>query len=535
MITLKRWVFNTTHHYSQRRAKMKTLEKKLGLVFVIGIFLAVSSLALAAEQVDPYREIGATPGYGTRVEFYEVPEGFPKFEERTRFIGNIRGTWNEMGLQYGKRAGDLIRFATDCEWGDKVKKFGREHLKEDLARYAKAIDEYSPKMTEFLKGIAEGASDEFAKSQYKGQVTDFERIILINVFASFNWMHPKPEFHKGKMTPIPKKTSMLIKKKKGIGCTGMALSGKSRGRLSSPTKNGETIITQNMDIGEYWPWGWNVAYVATPSDPDANVFWSISTAGMAGGNNMIVNEKGLAFALYYGGGSDDPYDFGIHWQPLYVYAIAYADNVGEAIELLTLGPPEYRARTGRKIVIHSGNWAYTVADPDKVAQVEVTAHRYTVRYPGDMNEAGNYLVYANFYGSNHYFDENNNRVDKPIGTVAPFGKQRYYTFDWHIRHHLGEIDADMAKRMQGIRFWYDKETGKKIEFLADGVTPLWQTQHTPCAYGCGGIMGVDIGGTMWGSQAILRKNGKTEIFWTKGRPCEWLGPWDRTDFSGYGK
>jgi hypothetical protein len=251
---------------------------------------------------------------------------------------------------------------------------------------------------------------------------------------------------------------------------------------------------------------------------------------MAGGNNMVVNEKGVALGLYYGGDSDDPDDFGICWQPLYVYAIAYADNTREAIELLTLGPHEYRARTGRKIVYHATRWGYMVADPDEVAMVEVTAHRYAVRYPGDMKEMANYVVYANWYGSKHYFDKNNVLVDKPMwpGKIA-FGEERYHTFDWHIRHHFGDLDIDMAKEMQGIRFYYNKDTGRKIEFLEDGIAPLHLTKHTP------NWNKMDVGGTMWGSQAILKKNGRTEIWWTKGTPAEWLGPWQHTDFAGYGK
>ena len=491
------------------------------------------------EQVSPYKsiELGSTTGYGSRVRDYKVPEGFPKFEVRTRFIGNIRGTWHEMGLQYGKRAGDLIRYASDYLLKNNIEKFGLEHLKEDLNRYANAIDEYSPKMTEFLKGIAEGASEDLSKSPYEGKLSEFERIMLINVFCPLNWFHPDPEFHKGKTTSMPKKSSMYIDptlKKIDIACTGIALCGKPKvgikSTLLSPMKNGVSIITQNMDVPKCVPWGWNVAYVATPSDPEANVFWSISTAGMAGGNNMVINEKGLGLGLYHGGISDDPDDFGINFSALFVYTIAYADNVKEAIELLTLGPPEYRDRADRKIVKHGGRLGYMVADPDEVAMVEATSHRYAVRYPGDMKEMGNYVVYANWYRTTHYFDENNTRVDKPIGTGAvSSGKKRYYTFDWHIRHHFGDIDIDMAKEMQGIRFYYDKDTGRKVEFLEDDVTPLYLAKWTP------NYSRKDIGGTMWASCAILRKDGKTEVWWIKGNPADWIGPWQNTDFAGYGK
>ena len=523
-------------------AARQIFRKKMIGLLILCILLTFSPFTLEADQVSPYKEIGSTPGYGTRVQYYVVPDGYPKFENRTRFIGNLRGTWHEMGVQYGQRAGDLIRYASDFLWEKNSKKFGPKHLKEDIDRYAKAIDEYSPKMTEFLKGIAEGASEELAKSSYKGQLSNFDRIILNNIFASLTWMHPTPEFHKGKITPIPQKSSMHISptsEEVGIGCTGMAVSGKPRvstkGILPSPTKSGETIINQNMDVGEYVPWGWNVTYVATPSDPEANVFWSISMAGMAGGNNMIVNDKGLALALYAGGWKerpkefDDPTDFGITWQPLYVYTAAYADNVKEAIELLTLGPSEYRTRTGKKTVTHTGGWGYMVADPDDIAMVEVTAHRYAMRYPGDMKEAGNYLVYGNWHGSNHYFDENNVKKEVPPPLKTRYGQERSASFDWHLRYHLGEVDIAMAKKMTGMTWRFDIETGKRLDFAEDGITPIY-LKETPCRF-----IGLDKGGTMWGSCAILKKNGKSEIWWTKGRPSEWLGPWQHINFAGYGK
>jgi len=522
---------------------MKMFGKKTVELFTLCILLIFTNCTLRTDQEDPYKQIGSTPGHGTRVRYYVVPDGYPQFEDRTRFIGNLRGTWHEMGVQYGQRAGDLIRYASDFLWEKNSKKFGPKHLKEDIDRYAKAIDEYSSKMTIFLKGIAEGASEELAKSPYKGKLSNFDRIILNNIFASLAWMHPSPEFHRGKTTPIPQKSSMHINptsEEVSISCTGMVVSGKPRvspkGFFPSPSLNGKTIITQNMDVGEFVPWGWNVAYVATPSDPEANVFWSISMAGMAGGNNMIVNDKGLALGLYAGRWKerpkefDDPTDFGITWQPLYVYTAAYADSVKEAIELLTLGPTDYRAITGKKTVTHTGGWGYMVADLDEIAMVEVTAHRYAVRYPGDMKEAGNYLVYGNWHGSNHYFDENKVRKEVPPPLKTRYGQQRSASFDWHLRYHLGEVDIAMAKEMTGMTWLYDIDTGRRLDFAEDGIIPIYLKNSTPCR-----LESRDKGGTMWASCAILKKNGKSEIWWTKGRPSEWLGPWQHINFAGYGK
>jgi len=503
---------------------------------VVGIMLITTSLFVVAEQWERNTLIGVSPGYATRIQDLKVPEGFPKYETRTRFLGNLRGTWYEMGVQYGSRAADLIRYTTDYMMMATLDKYGREHIREDLARYAKFLEMFSPKMTEFLKGIGEGASEELEKSLYKDHLNYFERILLVNNFDFFLGTHPSPESHTGKTTPMLQKCSTLPGHE-GIqaGCSGAALSGKSRhtpnGTLPSALKCNETIVMQNHD-GSDPPLPWFVAYVATPSDPESHVFWSICCAGVAGGNNTSVNDKGLAIAMHSGGRSDDPIGFGIPVQPLVVYVAAYAGNVEEAIKLLTLGPPDYRARAGRKTLEHVGGWLFTLGDPEQIAQVEVTAHRHAVRYPGDMNEVGNYLVQSNMFGSEHYFDENNRLVNKSIrGTEKPDlkKKRKHYSIDWYIRHHLGEMDIDKTREMMSMTWCYDMDTGRRLDFTDDG-TPVHLKGLTPCAFGEDGQAA-----TSHATQSILRKDGRSEVWWTQGAPCEWLGPWQHIDFAGYGR
>ncbi len=147
-----------------------------------------------------------------------------------------------------------------------------------------------------------------------------------------------------------------------------------------------------------------------------------------------------------------------------------------------------------------------------------------------MKEAGNYLVYGNWHGSNHYFDENNVKKEVPPPLKTRYGQERSASFDWHLRYHLGEVDIAMAKEMTGMTWRYDIDTGRRLDFAEDGKTPIYLREETPC-----GFEGPDKGGTMWGSCAILKKNGKSEIWWTKGRPSEWLGLWQRINFAGYSK
>ncbi len=510
-----------------------------------------ASSALEAYEVKRDRfQLLPESGYGGQIANYPVPDGYPNFESRTRYIGNLSGTWYEMGTQYGRRANDLINNVADYILSRALDVYGVEHLKEDLARYGEAIQDYSPEMIRFMTGIADGASGEFENSsRYPGALTDFERVLLTNVLAETLWMHPPEKFHSGKNTPVadPGALAKMLGEfedevqsdpDEDVGrllCTGMILGGHDQGRLGSATADGETYLTQNMD-SEFAPWAWNVAYVATPSDLDAHVYWTINTAGMVGANNTIINWEGLGISHYYGGLSDDDIDFGVPFSPLLTYAGAYGDDLDDAIQILTVGTEEYRRRTGRKTVFRGGPWAFNVGDPDNIGVIEVSAHRYCVRRPGDTGELGNYTVYTNYYQCESYYDEDNQLVRRSMGPDGEedlrvsIGDQRYYTVDWHIRHHYGDFDLDRVKEAPTIRHAYDKETGRRIDFTVDEQgreIPQWQKFSWSSES--------KTGGTMHTTVARLRANGQSEMWVTQGRPSEWIGEWQHFDFKGYGK
>jgi hypothetical protein len=95
--------------------------------------------------------------------------------------------------------------------------------------------------------------------------------------------------------------------------------------------------------------------------------------------------------------------------------MAFSDTAAKAVELLTVGTPEYRSKAGRKIVIglcaRGVNWvvsdfeeAYVVesmpGDSDGVA-------RYAIRIPGHFNEIGDYVVSISAIEANYSFDKDN--------------------------------------------------------------------------------------------------------------------------------
>lgn len=495
-------------------------------------------------EEDPYREIGSVPGYNPRAKYYEVPEGFPKIDSRVRFIGNLRGTWSEMGYQYGERAGDLIIHVFDYSLMlFKQRNMSVEKVKEYLYRYLDQIEAYAPEMVEFMEGIAEGAAPMLKQSRYAEDLNDFEKILLVNAYLDMDFFPPRTEAYEANSLP---EGDPKIKEELQTGddswklafrehCTGLALSGSPKGDLPSPTKNGETIIANNCDLARFVPFGWNCAYVATPDDPEANVFWSIHPAGLVGGLNLCTNDKGVTLGNFFGGQSeDDEYDFGVLMGPLQIHTVAYADTAEEAIDIMVFGSEEYRNATGRTKVLQTGLWGYIVADSADVMVLELTPRRHAVRYPGDMGEVGNYVIYANWYGADHYFDEDNIRVEEPIGIHPPEFPERYHTYDWFVKYHFGQLDEELVKEGQKITYYFDEETGRKIEFLEGSTYPLYIGVHTISAY-WGAALGMDIGGTAHASQVVQEPNGRKKVNWVQGRPNEWVGPWQSTDFYGYQK
>lgn len=483
---------------------------------------------------DPYRAIGAVDGYNPRAKYYEVPAGFPQIESRVRFLGNLRGTWREMGAQYGERAGDLIvtvyRYIIDYF---ESKEMSEKLLQSYARRYGEQVDAYAPEMMEFMRGIAEGTDWTGTSTLILGEMTPIDRVLLINTFLDLDFFSPRIGLSTG--TPAATYSSDFLGTPVAGHCTGVALSGKSRGALLSPTKNGETIISNHYDLARFAPLGWNCAYIATPSDPKAHVFWSIQPAGMVGSQNISTNDVGVTIGSFFGGQSDDDaFGFGVIHPVLELHALVYADNARQAVDTMVFGSAEYRAKTGRTKVLQTGFWGYLVADRDEVMVLEVTPNRHAVRYPGDMGEKGNYVIYANWYGADHYYDANNKLVNQPIGVQPPEFPERYWTYDWFIRYHFGQLDEELVRDAQRSTYYYDKDTGQRIDNLEGTALPLYVGMHTISSY-WGAALGLDIGGTIHAAQVILSPNGRSKINWVQGRPSEWVGPWQSVDLYGYQK
>jgi len=227
---------------------------------------------------------------------------------------------------------------------------------------------------------------------------------------------------------------------------------------------------------------------------------------------------------------------------------AFATSARQAVELLTVGRPEYRAKSGNKIVIgkctRGVNWvlsdrheAFVIesipADQNGVA-------RYAVRAPGDMGEIGNHYVVStnnveakNSYNEDNVYDPGHAMGQHGSGSQNPthFGLNltgtRFWTFMWLIRQNYGHITPEMVQDWRRTHFIYD-QSGTRHDYIEkDGdQIPVYLVPDTATlCWHSSGPAGVD---TFKGVDTYVSLSVADDLisFRTKGRPCEWDGPWD---------
>ena len=105
---------------------------------------------------------------------------------------------------------------------------------------------------------------------------------------------------------------------------------------------------------------------------------------------------------------------------------------------------------------------------------------------------------------------------------------RFWTFMWLIRNEYGRVDVQMVQAWRRAHFTYDQSgvrhthatvQGKSVpvHLLPGAATLCW---HSSGPAGVDTFEGVDTYVSLSVAQDLVS-------FRTKGRPCEWSGPWDR--------
>lgn len=451
-------------------------------------------------------------------DLFKTPAGSPKVARHARWLGRLRGSWFDIGVAYGSKCGDLIRWIYD-EWMEWVvnpvpnaKGISTREILDRLTRSEEEVSALNPSLLEFAKGVAIGATPELMKARHSAILSDYHKILFMNCYSlaasSFpglpNWRYQKLMTRMGE-------------------CTGLAL-------LPGATQQGKTLVGHNTQFGL----GMGLFGVVYEAIPDSgNLYWSINPAGLLTWNCQM-NERGVAISEFDGGVGDEA--AGVPSSFLMINAITRANTMDEVVELLTLGDKEYRGKTQRKTILRESGSNFLVTEANKACMVETTARHYGIRYPGDLGEE-DFIIGANLQFCNSSFNEENRRIEEPMtrfgrdeGTgelPTPGTCTRYWTLYWAAMYNRGRIDEEMlmSNNFLAGHYWYDR-LGRRTDYLKDG--DKWQSVNYAYAHStvCGHSGGYPEKFNNELPYAKIFSIDDRKAYWTLGRPCSWVGDWD---------
>ncbi len=490
------------------------------------------------------REAATPPewtGNNRKLNEYFLERGYPAYEPHARYLGELRGSWHQMGRQYGERAGDLIRMVYEGWYRELLPIQGSSAtMTAYLVRQEQYYEFLLPEALEMMHGIADGASQELAASAFPRELSHFHKVLMINSYFGL----------KGK--PPESATASVASNDDSIHCCSGAVI------LGPATQDGKAIHVSSEDQ-HFFPQEYLVTFIANPSDPRASRYTVTDSAGEIGSEHS-QNMHGVTSSGYSGGtvgilGPTLEHPFsgyrrpGLDWQVGNFYVAAFATSARHAVELLTIGRPEYRSKSGNKIVIgkctRGVNWV--VSDRHEAFVIEsIPADekglaRYAIRVPGDMNETGNhYVVSTNNVEAKDSYNEDN--VHDPDHAMSQHGSgshnpthfglnltgTRFWTFMWLIRRNYGHITPEMVQEWRRTHFIYDQAGIRHDTIEKDNTQiPVYLVPNTATlCWHSSGPEGVD---TFRGVDTYVSMSIADDLtsFRTKGRPCEWDGPWDR--------
>ena len=456
-------------------------------------------------------------------KYVRTPE-LPKYYPAGKDLGILKGSWYEMGTQYGERSGPEIVDFFDYRFGLHVQKYGIQHLLEDIGRYEAQAKLFFPEGLDFARGIGDGAEKYLSKSKYHKDISNYLKIVFMNCDNCLYYGHPGPvDADHG--LPANRIADLREPIPEADACSMIALLGKK-----GATADGTSMLVHNND-GDFIDETWRYTYIAAPDTPGANVFWATTAPGKFF-DIMGANNKGLALALTVGGNktwipSENIYEraFGVTWQYILLKALSSANSAQDVLELVTVGTPEYRAATGRNTLLRTRHNNYIMMDRDEAFVVEVTANRYAVRKPGDYGENEGFIVATNHFVADHSYDANNQRTDFPMTffgdeDYAERSATRYHTGFWEGKLNYGKIDAELMKKIWAAHYIINKN-GERIETITDGEK--WMPAHLASRSICshaGGYPEKYEGSTIDTKVVHVDYN---QIQFSLGRPCEYEG------------
>lgn len=497
------------------------------IVLVCFILLSLTTNGFCQATTNP----SGWTGYNTALNDYYVQPGYPAYEPHARYLGDLKGTWKEMGVQYGQRAGDLIRLVFEGYY-DQIFSSIKDAKKivADSKLFAEYLSKLVPEAYDFIKGIAEGAAPEFKKCAhyYRSVGNDLDKVMIINLYfacrrvtgTQYKWSAGVSQLVSPAVAAIPSEDDYPA-------CTGIVVIGK----LDGPTKDGTTIHGGTRDQ-VFFPQLYEVTYTTSPSDPKAYRIWTVASAGEIGGQ-MVGNNQGVIVSGFAGGNAKNTWAYGLEWNVGDWYGACFAKTAEEAATILTVGRPGFIEATGSKIVVPAWGINWLISDKTDARVVEIVPGRYAIRKPGDFGE-DSFLICTNHCVATWSYDDKNQKTSVSMVDYGPetgdysglsASGTRYWTMFWNVKYNFSKIDRNMVMDWYKGHFYIDKN-GERHDYVWDKTLAMWVPAHlkslSPCRHQSG------YPDTMKGTTVDAKVGVAQDLafYFTKGRPCDWVGPWD---------
>ncbi|HTU33213.1 MAG TPA: hypothetical protein VMF66_05365, partial [Candidatus Acidoferrum sp.] len=199
----------------------------------LNAFGAASDLVLepaAARRIPPANTPAEWTGHNTNLAKYYRASGYPAYDPHPRYLGELQGSWYEIGKQYGQRAGDLIRMVYEGWYREILPIQGTPdviaaYLREQTSYYEFLV----PEALEMMHGIADGSARDLASSAFPRELSHFDKILMINSY--FGLMGKPPSSETTELAPADKDTHC---------CSGAVI-------LGPATRDGKTIHVSSED------------------------------------------------------------------------------------------------------------------------------------------------------------------------------------------------------------------------------------------------------------------------------------------------
>lgn len=462
-----------------------------------------------------------------RKDAYARPENSLSFPSKPPLVV-LRGTWEEMGREYGAHVAAEIQEVVDglLQRLEEASADGAA-LEAELQRYKDLLAERSPEMLEFITGISEGASSELQESDYQGQLDDMDKILLINCISSLD--------------------GELLSQRRGLVEEGTSWD--CRGGL---TKDGAPLFGANID-SSFYPLMYRLALVVIPDDPESLIYFSLPVAGCVSGP-IGFNEKGLAIAATAVWTPPDSPQEGSDAGPpgpeegtepalkmplplLCAMTLSGAGDVDSAREILLHGPRDIAHPEKEKTLLPCAGANFLLADPWDSLALERDADHYGLKEAEQLEGGGSFLVEADHFTAPDSYAQGGEALGRPMGDYGmPEQDIAYSVVRLNSLKHLFQNTAKpvdpywLIQEVAAMNYIYDDQgqktyqakdaLGNTVSCLENGLTVNRLLRSAGSFYF----------GTVCSWVVDLES---LDIWYELGPPSDWVGSWERINLNSY--